>query len=306
MSFLLSFAYISYTMLLNNLFEGEEASSDQRPTVQSNNSDQSPSNFFNAPPRDQRDIPQPRQEQIILDASSLNVDQTFRDVPCIPPVPTTTNSNLSSNGDRSTKPYGSSYRQNSSKSHESVSKSSTRKELATPSNINPYASSVASNTSISTSICATSKNIADKSSRSESRQYVPTEHNTVDLSLSLSPIGKSTPSSQPNIYTPALSSPLTSVSPTALTLPLSFAEFLVILDNIRNDLNSYKSYESKVFVVPAKMKGALKLFNIEKIKKRKDKKSKGEKVTQAFRACFVFNVVSHNYYLSAIWIYHHV
>ena len=48
----------------------------------------------------------------------------------------------------------------------------------------------------------------------------------------------------------------------------------------------YKSYEGKIFVVPAKMKGNLKEFNIEKIKNKKGKKkSKGDKVCAIVVVC---------------------
>jgi len=134
----------------------------------------------------------------------------------------------------------------------------------------------------------------DDSRSSVKQKAFPKESSPMEIDLSLSPIQNvgadvKTPAHTANVSVsangatpnplalPALSVGM-SLSPTALTVPLSFEEFQSILRRVRLEPSIYKSYEGKIFVVPAKMKGNLKEFNIEKIKNKKGKKkSKGDK-----------------------------
>lgn len=196
------------------------------------------------------------------------------------PPPSSVSSHVSlPNSEKRINPYGSSSLDFPLKSNDQTAHTNRKKNFSMSSNFNPYASSLPASTSVARSTVGELTNNVSNISNALPRtntSSIPTEQNTIDLSLSLSPIDKSSPPLQHD--TLASSGMLASLSPTALTLPLSFSEFLVILDEMRTNSNSYKRYESKVFVLPAKMKGTLKLFNIEKIKKKKDKKTKGEKV----------------------------
>uniref|UniRef100_A0A7S2PP23 Uncharacterized protein n=1 Tax=Leptocylindrus danicus TaxID=163516 RepID=A0A7S2PP23_9STRA len=134
----------------------------------------------------------------------------------------------------------------------------------------------------------------DNSRSSVKQKSFPKESSPMEIDLSLSPIQNdgvdvNTPAhaadvsvsangATPNPLAIPTSSVGMSLSPTALTVPLSFEEFQSILRRVRLEPSIYKSYEGKIFVVPAKMKGNLKEFNIEKIKNKKGKKkSKGDK-----------------------------
>jgi hypothetical protein len=58
--------------------------------------------------------------------------------------------------------------------------------------------------------------------------------------------------------------------------PLSFDELIALVKRMVQDRQLYEQHVDKIFVVPAKMKGAHTYFNIEKKKKTtKSKKSKG-------------------------------
>lgn len=58
--------------------------------------------------------------------------------------------------------------------------------------------------------------------------------------------------------------------------PLSFEELVSLLQRVVNDKKLYEQYVGKVFVVPAKMKGAQKYFNIDKKNKKARKKNKND------------------------------
>ena len=142
----------------------------------------------------------------------------------------------------------------------------------------------------------------DTSLTNAKNKTFPKESSPMEIDLSLSPIQNegmdtgtqaltvgnkvSKNGGTPSPLAISTSSVGISLSPTALTIPLSFEEFQSILRRVRLGSSVYKSYEGKTFIVPAKMKGNLKEFNIEKIKGKKGrKKSKGDKV------CCVLSII---------------
>jgi len=116
---------------------------------------------------------------------------------------------------------------------------------------NPYASSEMNfNTSFQnqSSIIA----VREKENESANDQIDPGEINIV---TSLSPIMKiSSPALQRNKQQNNGSLVFTFLSETALSVPLSFREFVLKLDDFRKGANEYKKFETKTFIVPAKMK----------------------------------------------------
>ena len=69
------------------------------------------------------------------------------------------------------------------------------------------------------------------------------------------------------------------LSPTALSVPVSFSELRSLLQRAMQDRSIYSSYEGRTFVVPAKLQydlnSSLPHFNIEKVKGGKKKKGGG-------------------------------
>jgi len=116
---------------------------------------------------------------------------------------------------------------------------------------NPYASSeINFNTSFQNQSTITS--VREKENESADDQNDPGE---IDIGTSLSPIMKiSSPALQRNKQQNNGSLISTFLSETALSVPLSFREFVLKLEDFRKGANEYKKFETKTFIIPAKMK----------------------------------------------------
>ena len=77
------------------------------------------------------------------------------------------------------------------------------------------------------------------------------------------------------------------LSPTALSEPLSFAEFRNLLNKIIHDAELYEQYTTKTFVVPCKLNSKQSCngtkFNVEK--RKNYKKSKGKSKSKSDKVC---------------------
>lgn len=119
---------------------------------------------------------------------------------------------------------------------------------------------------------------------------------TDSASIHVIPSNTSPPPESPTAKNISMTNVYDSLSPSALTEPMTFPDFHGLLQKIISDLTLYKKYEGVTFVVPCKLfvgKDSNKnmAITIEKNKNyKKDKKSKGEK---AGKVCFhhYFNII---------------